>query len=394
MTIEVNKEEAKKFLLFKQFLYPPQQLEGNAGIEKVFNTLRAIQYDPQNPCGRSIDLSLQARVKNIHPSDYYHWLYTNRKGIEIYDKELCIVPIEDVPLCRKRFPPSRKRKYDKFIKEHEKELDSLINFIKKNGTVSSNDIRDGRKVNIFWETATWSKAALDALWKTGKLIIAYRKNGRKYYDIPERVYGDKFIWEYDPEDDNIWKLQIIRRIKCVGLLPISGTGQGWQGLGTGKEIAPIISKLSDEKKLVKVKIGGIKREFVINASDYDIITKISEMDADKRLCFLSPLDNILWDRNLVFEIFGFNYKWETYTPVKHRMYGHYVLPILYNSNFIGRIEPKFLSTDNVLEIRGIWLEDHIYWNKNISEAFYKYLGTFKSYLKADEIKWVCNPPKH
>lgn len=390
--MRITKEEAKKFLCVKQLLYPPQQLDGYSGIEKVFNTIRSTQYDPQNPCGRSVDLFLQARVKNIHPSDYYYWLYSEKKGIETYDKELCIVPIEDLPLCRKRVPISRKRKYEKFINDNKKELELLIKFTKENGPTCSNDIKDERKVDIFWEPASWTKTALDSLWKTGRLVIAYRKNGRKYYDIPERVYGDKFIWKYNIEDETILKSQIIRRIKSVGLLPISGTDQGWQGVGTSKEIVPIITKLINEKKNIKVKIGDIKKEYVISTSDYNIITKINEMDSDKRLCFLSPLDNLLWDRNLVYEIFDFNYKWEVYTPIKDRKYGHYVIPILYGSNFIGRIEPKFFHSENIIVIKGMWLENSVNWDKNLSEVFYSYIDKFKKYLKTDDIKWECTPP--
>ena len=392
MVMRITKEEAKKILCVKQLLYPSQQLKGYSGIEKVFNTIRSIQYDPQNPCGRSVDLFLQARVKNIHPSDYYYWLYSEKKGIETYDKELCIVPIEDLPLCRKRVPLSRKIKYEKFINDNKKELELLIKFIKDNGPTCSRDIKDERKVDIFWETASWTKTALDSLWKTGRLVIAHRRNGRKYYDMPEKVYGEKFIWKYNIEDENILKSQIIRRIKSVGLLPISGTGQGWQGVGTSKEIVPIITKLINEKKIIKVKIGDIKREYVISASDNDIITKINEIDSDKKLCFLSPLDNLLWDRNLVYEIFDFNYKWEVYTPIKDRKYGHYVIPILYDSNFIGRIEPKFFHSENTLVIKGMWLENSVNWDRTISEVFYSYIDMFKKYLKTDEIKWECMPP--
>src|SRR5436853_3875713 len=97
MTLNISKQTARRFLLQKQFLWPPQSLTGKKAIEKVFNRLRLIQYDPLNPCGRNVDLVLQARIKNIHPNDYYDWLYKQHKGIECYDKELCIIPIEDVP---------------------------------------------------------------------------------------------------------------------------------------------------------------------------------------------------------------------------------------------------------------------------------------------------------
>ena len=54
--LKITKKKAKDFLLHKQFLLPPRSLEGKSGIETVFHNLRSVQYDPQNPCGRNIDL--------------------------------------------------------------------------------------------------------------------------------------------------------------------------------------------------------------------------------------------------------------------------------------------------------------------------------------------------
>jgi uncharacterized protein YcaQ len=54
--------------------------------------------------------------------------------------------------------------------------------------------------------------------------------------------------------------------------------------------------------------------------------------------FLAPLYNMLWDRKLIKALFGFDYKWEIYTPEGERKYGYYVLPILYGDSFFGRIE--------------------------------------------------------
>ena len=48
----------------------------------------------------------------------------------------------------------------------------------------------------------------------------------------------------------------------------------------------------------------------------------------KRVRFLAPLDNLLWDRRLVEAIFGFEYRWEVYVPAEKRKYGYYVLPVM------------------------------------------------------------------
>ena len=388
--MKITKQAVRNFLLNKQLLLPSQNLKGNRGIEKVFYTLRSIQYDPQNPCGRNTDLVLQARVAGIHPSDYHIWLYEQRKGVEFYDKELCVLPVEDLPLCRKHYKSSRKRKIDLFLSEYQKELDLLVKEIEKHGPICSSDTRDSRKVDMFWEPAQWGKVALDTLWKIGKLTIASRKNGRKYYDLPSKVYGSIFKWNQRKYADGLHQDQILRRIQSVGMLPLSGTGQGWLGIGLGREIAPLLKQLIEGGKLIEVEISDVKSGYVINSSDKNIL-ELSKQNrhSAKKAVFLAPLDNLLWDRKMVKEIFNFEYKWEVYTPKKDRTFGHYVLPILYGDIFVGRIEP-FLQKDKTLEIKGFWLEENLKLDSKLKNALDGCLENFKKYLKADRVKWSCS----
>lgn len=384
----VTKENIGRYLLLKQLLLPPQSLHGQRGINEVFNTIRSIQFDPQDPCGTNVDLVSQARVKGIHPGDYCLWLYKQRKGIECFDKELCIVPLKDYPLCKKLFSDNSRKKVNDFIRENSTAIDKLILRIKKDGEISSSQISDDRKINSFWGNPRWGKAALDVLWKTDKLVISKRENGRKYFDLPSKVYGKNFVWV---EEKSVNPEKVIRRIESVGLLPKSGTGRGWLGIGTGKQILPIINRLLEQKNLVEIEIENVKKTYVMSSSDFHLLErKITNRSKDS-IVFLAPLDNLLWDRGTVKDIFNFEYRWEVYTPKHQRKYGHYVLPILYGDKFIGRIEPR--QVDKKLEIRGLWLEPDFQWDKTVDKSFYGYLEKFKDYLGVQTIKWLCEVPK-
>ena len=377
----VTKENIRRYLLLKHLLLPPQSLKGLEGIDKVFNTLRSIQFDPQSPCGTNVDLVLQARVKGIHPKDYYSWLYKNKKGIECFDKELCIVPIEDLSLCKKIFSNRSKKKTDDFIQENLVAIEKLILRIKKDGEISSSQIIDDRKIESFWGNPRWGKAVLDILWKTGRLVISKREKGRKYYNLSERIYGKKYIWI---EENNINSEKVIRRIRSIGLLPKSGTGQGWLGVGIGKQILPIVTRLLEQKILIEVKIEDVKKTYVMINSDLHLLQKVTVIKPELNIVFLAPLDNLLWDREMIKNIFDFEYKWEVYTPKHQRKFGHYVLPILYGDKFIGRIEPR--QVGDMLEIRGLWLEPDFQWNEVVDKSFYSYLEKFKKYLNVQKIK--------
>jgi hypothetical protein len=383
-----TKENIRRYLLLKQLLLPSQSLNGQKGINKVFNTIRSIQFDPLNPCGNNVDLTLQARVNGIHPQDYYLWLYKQRKGIEFFDKELCIVPIKDFSSCKKSFSNNWKKKANDFIQKNSTAIDQLILRIKKDGEISSSQIKDDRKINNFWGNPRWGRATLEILWRTGKLTISKRENGRKYYDLPSKIYGKNFIWT---EKNNINPAKVIRRIRSVGLLPKSGTGQGWLGLGTGKQILPVVDQLLKKKLLTEIEIEGIKKTYVMSSSDVHLLKRTKINNSKNNIVFLAPLDNLLWDRNMIKDIFDFEYKWEVYTPKHQRKYGHYALPILYGDKLIGRIEPR--QVDKTLEIRGLWLEPNFQWNKIVDKSFNGYLNKFKDYLGVQAIEWLCEPPK-
>ena len=45
-----------------------------------------------------------------------------------------------------------------------------------------------------------------------------------------------------------------------------------------------------------------------------------------------------------------------FVPKAKRLYGYYVLPILRGTAIIGRIEPVFDRTRDVLRVEGVWAE--------------------------------------
>jgi uncharacterized protein YcaQ len=174
------------------------------------------------------------------------------------------------------------------------------------------------------------------------------------------------------------------------MLPLSGTGQGWLGVGIGREIAPLLGRLVGEDILTEVEITDIKSRYVIKSSDRNILEVLGRSSRpSKKAVFLPPLDNLLWDRQMIKDIFNFDYKWEAYTPKQDRVFGHYVLPILYGDVFIGRIEP-FLQEDEILEIRGFWLEESVVLSSKLKSALDDCLENFKKYLEANRMRWSCS----
>ena len=102
--------------------------------------------------------------------------------------------------------------------------------------------------------------------------------------------------------------------------------------------------------------------------------------------FIGPLDNLIWDRDLIRWLFDFDYTWEVYKPAAQRKYGHYVLPVLYGDRFVARVEPIFDRKARVLTIVNWWWEavscrTRRWWRAG------ECLAAFGRYLGAGEVGW-------
>jgi uncharacterized protein YcaQ len=69
--------------------------------------------------------------------------------------------------------------------------------------------------------------------------------------------------------------------------------------------------------------------------------------------FLAPLDPIMWDREALEPLYGFEYRWEVYTPAAKRRWGYYVLPILFGDRLVGRIEPRIDRAGRIVRVLGL-----------------------------------------
>lgn len=371
--LTVTKDQVAAFLI-NHHRFQSSSLPHLEAVEDVFRHLRLIQYDPLNPCGRNVDLVLQSRLNSYHVNGFIPWAYKKAQAIDGYDKQLCVLPIEDWGYLHyfiDRMSPVRRQ----FIQDHREQLNDLLLYIADNGPVPTDILKDGRKVDIGWyDPTSWSKTALESLWRLGEVVSLRQESGRKMYDIPQRVYGYAM-----PERPSLSD-HVSRRLASTGLLPLSGGGTGWLGTGTGRVIGNHVKAMVQSGALSEVSVEGSKTKYVVRLQDRPLLE--SPLQTTDAVSFLAPLDNFLWDRQLIYDIFGFFYRWEVYTPEHKRTYGYYCLPILKGHSLVGRIEPALFH--NSLFIKGLWWEDG---GKMDLADLEEPIDKFRRYLKASSVIW-------
>ena len=357
--IQISKLEARKFLLKKHHLYGKKMLKGKEDILAFIRQVGCLQYDPIDVCGKNAELVLQSRIKNFSKNDLYDMLYQDRTLVDYFDKNLAIFPIEDWPyFSRERAMYSERGKSKAEI---DKVCEEIIDTIKCDGPKTSSELEYEHKVDWYWGHTKLSRAALELLYFKGELGIHSKKGTIKRYDLMSNLYPESIVAAPDPLpelfDHLCWRVK--RRIGAVGML-WNRPSDAWLNIRELKaaERKAVFDALEQKGEIVPVLVEEVKEPFYILKGDLELLQAVlNNQEKSERVEFMAPLDNLLWDRKLVGALFDFNYKWEIYTPESQRAFGYYVLPILYRSELVGRIEMVCQRKERTLTVKNVWYEE-------------------------------------
>jgi uncharacterized protein YcaQ len=380
--------QARRFLLAHQRLWPPRSLVGKEGLLDFIRHVGCIQFDPINVVGRNPDLVLQARIADYQPQLLESLLYEERRLWDGWDKQASIYAVEDWPNFQRR-RDQMGMWHKNSDRGHMPEVDDILATVVEQGPLSSLELKDRGVIDWAWgRPASVARAALETLYERGSIGVSHRVGSRRYYDPVDRLVTSDLLACPDPhqslEDYQAW--HILRRIGGLGLASMRA-GEYWLGiLGVqSRERRPILVRLIEEGSVEQIRVEGLPREtFFIRQGDMVILETLERQSAGPaKAAFLAPLDNFLWDRRRLKDLFGFEYKWEVYTPAKDRKYGYYVLPVLYGDQLVARVDFGFDKREHRLTLVNWWWESGVNQGEELEYALLKCLKDFYNYLQVD-----------
>jgi len=387
--IIMSKKELRKFLVMYQGLSSPKSFNGEEGIKNFINRVGCIQYDPLNMVGRNADLVLQSRIENYNPIMLENLLYDKRELIDGWDKMMAIYSVNDWPYFE-RVRLRRKEEIERVLHNRNSieainYVDEVNEYIKKNGATLPSKLDIGRVESGVWGHGKLSSAAMDYMYNVGTLGIKEKKNTQKVYDLIENLLPKELLEMKDhfDDDNDFYKWYFKRRIGSMGIY-WDRNGGGWLGhFVSDKNLRKkILNELLEDGELILVKVEGLNETFYIRSEDVSMLDNLNA-NIDKKANFIAPLDNLLWDRKLIKDVFDFEYTWEVYKPVSKRQYGYYVLPVLYGDKLVARFEPEIHRGNEPLIIKNWWWEENYQVKDTDIEAMRECFERFCKYLKAD-----------
>lgn len=387
--IRMDKEQARRFLLRKNGLLGPAAFCGKEGVRAYIGQAGCVQFDPIDMCGRSHELALLARVKGFSRDALYELLYQDRTLIDYFDKNMCILCVEDWPSLG--FLRDHFRLHTRSREAVDAVAGPLMQKIHEAGALSARELDLQEKVDWPWGETTLGRAALETLYFRGDLVIHHKTGTGKSYALAADCLPADLLEAPSPfandAERQMW--QVMRRIGAVGLL-WNAPSDAWLGVAglNARSRAAAFEALARLGVIVPVEVTGLRLPLFVLAEDLPLLGTCRETGMEERqVRLLPPLDCMLWDRRLIDEMFGFSYKWEVYTPKEQRRYGYYVLPVLYGEEFAGRVEPVADREADRLVIRAFWPEANVRVSSRLLWALEDELGKLSRFLGLNGLVW-------
>jgi len=366
--LTLSNSQARHVILHLQGLTRPPNTKFAPGeLLTMIEQLGFVQVDSIQWVERAQHMILAARSQAYRPAHLKRLLEKDRTLFEHWTHDASVIPATFYPYWKHRFARHEAKTHAKFSNWQGKgfldHCPQLLERIESQGAVRSRDLEKPDRTKTgpleMWQ---WDdgKAALEFLWRIGKLAISARDGFQKVYDLPQRVLSSDTLDKTVSQDAFVdWA--------CRSALDRLG-------FGTPAEIARYWDLISIkeashwvETHLASPDTNNTLRPVTVMGYDKKTSkTCVARADLNslmetlpplpQRIRALSPFDPVIRDRKRLEWLFGFEYRIEIYVPERKRIWGYYVFPLLEGSRVIGRIDMRARRSEDQLEVKRVWFE--------------------------------------
>lgn len=296
---------------------------------------------------------------------------------EYWAHEACLLPIEDWPLFVPAMRDGGRPWWAHVERTHPHLADEILEEIRARGPLGSRHFEGSGSSGMWnWKPA---KAMLERLWNRGRLVIAGRQGFQRLYDLPERVLPREVLDAPVPDEAERLRALALRAVRARGALTEAGIVEHWRLKGGIRRILPAVESLVADGLVERVRVddGGAS---VVVLAGADL-----EPAAPTTAVLVSPFDNLLWDRPFARRVLGFDHLIEVYKPAPQRVYGYYVLPLLWGDRIVARADLKSDRREGTLLVRAFHRESGVRGSAALDGAFDRALDRLRASIGLERV---------
>jgi uncharacterized protein YcaQ len=312
-----------------------------------------VQIDPTRAVARTEHLVLFSRLgPRFRIGELERKLWDEKS---LFEYRAHILPTSDLGVHReemRRYPPLDGYARHQYVREWLQHNASFRRYVMRElrlrGPLRSRDLEN--RATWGWQVGGWNDDGndvpmmLEALWRKGEVMIAGRDGQQRLWDLAERRLP---VGQPRLPRPVVAREIVDRQLRARGVARATQFGWAFDGRPPGWEAA--LRGLEREGIAVPVCVDGSDADWWTHA-------ELLERPWRPRTVALSPFDDLVSDRDHTEALFDFRFRLEIYVPKAKRRWGYFVLPILRGDRLIGRFDPRFDRSTNVLHVNSVYAE--------------------------------------
>jgi uncharacterized protein YcaQ len=319
---------------------------------RLFQHVGLVQIDSVNVLVRSQELPVFARL-GPHPRDLLPDMLDDHELFEYWGHMASLIPVEHQPLFRWQMEAALRgdRMWPgvaRLARERPGYIAAVYEEVKERGPLRASELSDpGTKRKEPWWSWEDGKRALEYLFWTGQLSARRLSNFERAYDLTERVLPGWVLALPTPTEAEGRRELLALAGRALGVATVSDLCDYYR-LNIPKSKAAL-AELVEAGRLAPVEVEGWSRPAYLDPQ----ARRPRQISART---LLSPFDSLVWERDRTERLFGFRYRIEIYTPAAKRVYGYYVLPFLFGTELVARVDLKSDRKASALLVPAAWRE--------------------------------------
>jgi uncharacterized protein len=398
-------ESVRRLAVRKQHLAGPTPTGDRAeAILSVVRDVAFVQWDPVTIVAPSHLLSLRCRLDDFRPADLDRLLWNEKKLFQHWTPIASIVLTEDYPLYRSlmdRYPDSmspswgsQRARAKKFLTAHAALRRKMLAEL-RGGPLQLGQFADHARTKRSdgdWSPSSDVSHMLYHLTMSGEVMVVGHEGSQNLWGL-----SDRFL----PADVDraVWSAERTEREAAQRAIRALGTATPREIVlyfvrGRYEHLTATLARLQDESLIHRVTVDGLgaRDERYIHHEDLRRLESAATPTARPRVALVPPFDSMVGDQGRLRRLFAFDYVREQFLPREKRRFGTYVLPIVWDEKFIGRIDPRLDKANRELVINAVHAEADAPHDPAVAEAISDEIGRLAEFVGAKRVRYTARVP--